>query len=412
MTEVISLTELETSDKLYDLTKEDREFIINDKRLGLEIDGKISAKEYVGSMTLPSQQYVVNIKPKISHTNFLKLLSYAYLDRLDVNFDGLSKANEEKSLFELLAQLFTKEAMRLVKSGLYRNYITETQEISSIRGRLLVAPNIRNPQRSLTKQWCEYDEISYDVLVNQCILFCTTKLIRLSTNLETKRELIRIKNIFLSQDISLKKISYNDANSIFLQRLNKKYENIIKFCKLILRQLAYGEFVEKGIAIPDITFSMWYLFEKFVHKCLKESFSSYTVTKPNVEHIIQRIQGYSSEDEYFRNTDSIPRLEPDNFIRRGDKKLILDTKYKHEIGNEDFYQAISYSLKKKCDTILLQPKSEKKISDGFTIDRELTGLDLKIHIKTIDFEEAERDEGNFVENLQKQIVDVVKSVNF
>ena len=388
MTAIIYLTEFKTCEKYHELSKEDEDFIRNDKRLGLESDGRISANKYVGSITLPSRQYVIQIEPKILSTNFLKLLDYAYLDKKDIDFKGKSEADEGKSLFELLAQLFIREATHIIKSGLHRNYIPETQETSSIKGRLLIAQNIRCPHRSLTKHWCEYDEISYDVLENQCILYCTSKLIQLSDNLETKRKLIGIKNIFLSQSISLTKIGYNDINAIFLQRLNKKYERIIKFCKFVLQQLDYGEFVEKGTSIPDITFSMWYLFEEFVHKSLRCSFTSYSVTKLNTEHIVQRIPGYSQKEEYF--SDDAPKLKPDSFIEGGNEKIIVDTKYKEHITSGDFYQAISYSLKKKCDTILLQPKFEKTISDGFKIDRELTGSDLKIHIKTIDFKKLRR----------------------
>ena len=52
---------------------------------------------------------------------------------------------------------------------------------------------------------------------------------------------------------------------------------------------------------------------------------------------------------------------------RGTKKLILDTKWKPKVSDKDWYQAISYSLGLKCDTILLHPKYDKKISDGFKI---------------------------------------------
>jgi len=411
MVEIILLTELQISENSYNLSNRDRDFIIQDKkRLELTYDNKIKAKGYVGSLTLPSQEFVIQIEPKIGHTNFLHLLSYTYLDKIMIDFDGIARADEGKLLIEIFAQLFIKETTSIIKSGLYRNYITITDEVVNIRGRLLIAQNIRSPQKIRTKHWCEFDEISYDVLVNQCILYSTELLSRLITNLEIKNDLIKIKNIFMSQNVTLTKISVSKADSIILHRLNKKYENIIEFCKLILKKFAYGEFAISGNLIPDITFSMWYLFQQFVHKALKDSFPSYSITKPNEEHVIHRILNYSPEDEHFRN--ETPMLEPDNVIRKGNKKLILDTKYEENITNENFYQAISYSLKFGCDVILLQPKVTHKISDGFQIDRTIVNEDLKIHIKTIDFEQAENDSGNFIGNLQTQLVNIIKSVNF
>ena len=45
-------------------------------------------------------------------------------------------------------------------------------------------------------------------------------------NNKTKQELIRIKNIIQSQDVTLKtKFSLSDANLIVITRMNKKYES-------------------------------------------------------------------------------------------------------------------------------------------------------------------------------------------
>ena len=86
---------------------------------------------------------------------------------------------------------------------------------------------------------------------------------------------------------------------------------------------------------------------------------------------------------------------------------VLDTKYKSEPSDSDFYQATAYSLAKKCDTILLLPEDKREINDGYKIEKEFAEEDdLTIHIKTIKFEEEE----DFIQKMESKILKVVNSV--
>jgi len=73
---------------------------------------------------------------------------------------------------------------------------------------------------------------------------------------------------------------------------------------------------------------------------------------------------------------------------------------------------ISYSLAFKCDTILLLPKFEKDYSDGFKIPEEFVGNNITIHVKTIDFEKASKASEGFIEDLNSQIHEIVRGINF
>ena len=410
------------------LAQEDIDWLLEEKEIGekeqklklISSNGrhKLKAKGHVGSIPLPSGKFIINIKPRFGNAweNLFKLFEYAEgieptMGERDVH------AEAGDTLWDIIAKIFYRYAMQLINKGLYRTYVTKTEEITAIRGRLLLAQNIRSPQKFRTKHWCEFDELSYDVPENQYVLYCTTLLLRYVNSATIKQELIRIRNIILSQDVTLRhRFTSSDAKLITIHRMNKEYEKIFVYCKLILNSLAYKKFSDMGgVAIPPFTLSMWELFEKSANKFLVEhyrpqeihvSYGKKARTKPILEH----------DQEYepmYRMKRGPKPSYPDNIISSSDGKLILDTKWKDVPKSNDWYQATTYSLALKCDTIFLLPKVDEKYSDGWLIPKEYCEdcNDLTIHAKTIDFEEA-AEQGDFIENLRSQIKDVLKDMKF
>jgi 5-methylcytosine-specific restriction enzyme subunit McrC len=429
MMKIINLKEHGPSSDLLDLDQEDIEWITKEnkqeethhelKKLEIIYENgkhKLRAKGHVGSILLQRSKITINIEPKFEHAwdNLFKL--FEYTENVVPNFGtGDVQAETGDSLWDIFAKTFIKKTMYLIHTGLYRTYVSKTEEITAIRGRLLITQNIRSPQKFRTKHWCEFDELSYDILENQLVLYCASLLVKYVNNSKIKQELIRIKNIVLSQNVTLKlQFSLTDANLIVINRMNKKYESIFSYCKLILQKLAYKKFDNDGkITIPDFTISMWDLFEKFVNKSLIKEYGKkgFDVTfQEKTKNILVPILDYDTTDKKYGKPS---RIEPDNTLSSKDKeKLILDTKWKKKVSSGDWYQMISYSLAFKCDTILLLPKFEKDYSDGFKIPEEFIRNNITIHVKTIDFEKASKASEGFIEDLNSQIHEIVRGINF
>ena len=246
---------------------------------------------------------------------------------------------------------------------------------------------------------------------NQYILFCTSKLIRYVTDISVKQKLVQIRNIFLSQDVTLRPyFTLSDARQIIEHRMNKRYRPAFQYCHLIIQSLAYQKFSNLNeLEIPAFTVNMWELFEDFTTQILRQKYGkTRVIAQKNTKHILVHASTYPDRKQY---KPTLPKLKPDNIITKNDKNIILDTKYKPKIGSSDWYQATTYSLAKKCDTILLLPKKSDEYSDGFQIPTEFVDEELTIHVKTIDFEEASKSP-NFIESLKDQIYAVVDSVTF
>ena len=75
-------------------------------------------------------------------------------------------------LVELLAKLYIDSVSKIIAEGIYRSYVTQIEQVSGVKGRLLLTQNIRSSHITKEKFWCEFDQISANVLENQIILFC------------------------------------------------------------------------------------------------------------------------------------------------------------------------------------------------------------------------------------------------
>jgi 5-methylcytosine-specific restriction enzyme subunit McrC len=428
----IPLTESGEWSKAIKLPQEDLEWIYQQQDEGVDIDGrwkkglkkleiepvgdnkvKVKAKGHVGTIALPSG-VVVNIEPKFGWADLFKLVEYTEGIIPDPGRGEVPAEEGDVTLWDLFARIFVRLTMGLIKTGLHRRYVTKTEEVTAIRGRLLIAQNIRSPHKFRVKHWCEFDELSYDVLENQCILYCNTLLLRYVTNTRNKQDLILIRNLILSQDVTLKhKFTLADLSSVIINRLNKRYETVLKYCELVLRNIAYKDFSVGGLHIPPFTINMWDLFQKFVSQILDERYEGkvdHPTYRTGYKGIVERVADYDNSG--FEYDKKLPVLVPDNIIRDEiGRKLILDTKWKDDkIRNSDWYQMISYSLLLKCHTILLHPMDKRKISDAFEIAFErYRDLGYAIHIKTIDFEKAGQST-DFISDLRDQIVEIVENI--
>ena len=408
MTKPIILKEYEPSEPI-SLEDIDIDFIQTHLKniISLEIKSHpkyiIHTSQNVGSIKFPSGNYEIRINPKVDTINFFKMLYTAKMIPEQIH-DMVLKATPGKTLIDLLANLFINATKNIISTGLYRNYIVLEEQSVSIRGKLLIAKNIRSSTITLTKPWCQFDELSFDGIENRSILFCTHILLGIVSDDELKKSLVTIRNIFLNQGINLVPIASYDLETISLQRLNKHYENIVELCKFILYWRWYQDFNDNKIPIPAFFIDMNILFEKFVYETLKQNLKGFSVSfqekNPNV---LEKIENYDDDQKSVR----IPPIKPDIILRKNNKKLVIDTKYKRNAKDSgDFYQATIYSLVHNCDTLLLFPEMDRELSDGFEIQKIEEVSKKKIHVKTIKFTDSE----DFIPNITKQILDVVNSI--
>ena len=151
------------------------------------------------------------------------------------------------------------------------------------------------------------------------------------------------------------KLTLSDANLIIITRMNKKYEPIFRYCKLILQKFAYQKFDKDGkISIPPFTLSMWDLFEKFVNKALVKEYGKkgFDVKfQGKSKNIVVPIPDYDIPDKKYGKPSQI---EPDNrLVSKNGEQLILDTKWKKKVSLLKLLQVMKIVLKGVLKKILI-----------------------------------------------------------
>jgi len=116
--------------------------------------------------------------------NLYYLLCYAW-DSLD-QADTVDVAQTDpKSMVELFGRVLEAGTTHLLKRGLDREYVCESTDTSSLRGKLDLTTTIKRNLLMHSRVHCHVDELHHDVLQNQILKTTIVRLVRCE-NLQRK----------------------------------------------------------------------------------------------------------------------------------------------------------------------------------------------------------------------------------
>lgn len=310
------------------------------------------------------------------------MLCYAW-DRLEEKDYVQVSRKDEKDIYHLLTRILIVKLRSLMKRGFYKEYKEHQEEISTIRGRMLFQESIHAFSFKRGRMFCEYDEMSYDVLHNQLI---KTTLHELLKNPHLDQELkIQIHPLLAYfAGVRLVDIELNMFNQAKLHRSNHHYGFVLDICKFLYESLFL---YEQGNGSQFIDFqrdpkAMAYLFENFVRNFYKKELTGYKVKRDNI---------YWKADG--QNLEHLPIMQTDISLESERHKIIMDTKYYQnaytqrngvtKLISSNLYQLFAYLSNYKMTSkelvgILLYPRVNQ------TLDLTYKIHDFKVKICTVD----------------------------
>ena len=117
--------------------------------------------------------------------NIYYMLSYAFQVLNEQGYKNLATEQFENTA-DLMAAILAKGVSIQIKRGLGKEYISQTESLSTMRGKIDIAESIKT-QSMLKKQMvCDYDEFSTNGTMNR-IIKSTVELLIYSGNISTKR---------------------------------------------------------------------------------------------------------------------------------------------------------------------------------------------------------------------------------
>lgn len=100
--------------------------------------------------------------------NIYYMLSYAFTALDQGGYEDIEKESFDH-IHNLFAAILAKGIGRLLKQGLYREYISRTEEIPVVRGKINMPGTIQNRLARKQVVTCDYDELSENNLLNQIL---------------------------------------------------------------------------------------------------------------------------------------------------------------------------------------------------------------------------------------------------
>ena len=365
---------LENNDrKLVNYLKKKNILIIKELKNGLEI----SSKSYIGLVQFTN--FTVKILPKfaLKPTSLPKIIAYSYdlddirLPRSEINFES-----NENYLIDILIFFFIMKCQNLLRSGLLKSYILYEQDSKFLRGKLLINKQITHNIKHQTLFACEFDELEYNNIENQILLYTLKESYSL-TQSDLLRKDIRILIRQFSDRVDEKTISSYDFNSIAYNRLNKHYQSIHDLCKIIISKMGVSNFYEGKKHVSNSFFvDMNLIFEKFVTRLFKEFYNS----EYFVEDQKNKKAWITDEGAYTNIRTDILLSSPMG------NKIVIDTKYKRKISQSDSFQIFFYvhEYNEEKGYAVLPLYLDSKKSENMTA--VVSGLN--IDIKRIDLEKT------------------------
>ena len=290
----------------------------------------------------------LHIKPKLDINRVLWLACYA-LGAFDLRREQFSFKSEQPELIAVLAQALGDAAGKAFARGLLQGYRVREEALHTVRGRIMVAEQIRRRFDMPLPVEVRYDEYTEDILPNRLIKAAAALLGRMQLSEEARRGLRHIDATLVN--VMPERYRPNDVPEVKFDRLNGHYEEVVGLARLVLAHQSFEPLRDGEVRARGLLVNMNEVFQCFVTRALREQLGV-------SEHALR--QGWACT---LAESGKVP-LEPDlSWWDGGTCVFVGDAKYKRiddrSIPNADLYQALAYATALNLsDTLLVYAKGE------------------------------------------------------
>lgn len=337
--------------------------------------------------------------------NLYYLLSYAW-DKLDERERVRVDITERTELADLFAKILIRSTRVLLKRGIDRSYLAETEEIAGVRGKLHITESVKRQLIHRQRTLCTYDELSPDILTNRILVTTLDRIMRVKDiDHGLKNEVRKLRHMFPS--IRPLDLCTRHFEEVRLHRNNRFYDFVMKVCRMIHECLLPTE--DPGV-FHFMDFQrdeerMNALFEAFVRNFYRHEMKGTTVSR--------EIITWRFEAEVEEHLHLLPRMHTDITLMTPERKIIIDTKYYRRtlayewgggVHSSNLYQLFSYLLNQEdpadertlaATGILLYPTVQQEVALNYRYGRHV------VHVCTVDLDQD-------WQYIERRLLEVVK----
>ena len=277
--------------------------------------------------------------------NIYYMLAYAFQVLNEQGYKNIA-TEEFDNTAELCAAILARGISTQVKRGLGKEYIPQTEALSSLRGKLDISESIKT-QTFLKKQMiCSYDDFSVNSVMNRIIKSTVLILLKGDISKSRKKELRKLMVFFEDVDvIDLYSVNWN----MQYNRNNQTYRMLISICYLVFKGLlqTQSDGTTKLMDFLDEQ-RMYRLYEKFILEYYRKEYPELTANASQIP--------WQLDDDFG---DMLPVMQTDIMLTKEEKTLIIDAKYyahttqrqydKNTLHSGNLYQIFTYVKNKEAE---------------------------------------------------------------
>jgi 5-methylcytosine-specific restriction enzyme subunit McrC len=333
------------------------------QRLGERVIEHTSAKSirfrsFVGLIRVGKRD--IEILPKVDspkgseadgdvRKNLLSMLLCAHDTQLHIDGEAQSQA-ANVSWLDAFIQIFCSKLAIQTRKGLVKEYRPEEDDLTLVRGRLLLDEQLRRNFIHKERVACEFDELDENTPLNQQFKLSLTLMLSVARSAKTQR-LVR-ETLVSFDSVGLRSSAGEWWRKIEINRLSLRFVDVKRLADLFLEGLS-PDFVRGQSKSFAMLFDMNVLFEEYIGRQTRAALRTQglSVALQHTRHFLM----HDGRGDVFR-------LKPDIVVSSGENTCcIADTKWKRltpaerklGVSQSDLYQMLGYARRYACDRILL-----------------------------------------------------------
>ncbi|MCI2063186.1 MAG: McrC family protein [Eubacteriaceae bacterium] len=270
------------------------------------------------------------------HDYFFQYLLDRVLDFPNI-IDLETDEDQDNRLFSLLLFLFPSYLKAAMRKGVYKTYILNRYNDSSVRGAVDIAGHIRQNIPFVGKVAYNMREYSYDnqlmELIRHTIEFIKKKPYGNNLLLKVKDEVKLVIDATPDYEFyDKRKVIVENQQNVIRHAYFHEYRTLQHLCILILQHQKH-QIGSGSRQIYGILFDGAWLWEEYVNTLIGEAFyHPMNKSRKGVQHLF---------------TGGFGPIYPDFISRNKSERIIADAKYKPvgNIRNKDYFQVLAYMFR-------------------------------------------------------------------
>lgn len=374
----------------------------------------IKAKSCVG--VIKYKNIHLQILPKLicandKTENILKNLIFmlSYTRKLEIKTSNADKLYASENPFiEILIREYAKSLSECLKRLTPKNYISEEDNLTYLKGKIKFAENIRHNSCNQTKFYCEYDEFSENNALNQLFLFVSECLYNISKDSHNRKILKFIINYY--SEVDLVRFDRFSAETIRLSRNQELFRKPFMLAKMFIEKTSVDMSKNRFDSITML-WDMNKLFEEFVFEIMKRM-QEELQCRISAQKPAKLLKEKQNDGNFCKKRDTFVDIMAE---KDDGEKIVLDTKYKEfhgfdDAANSDIFQVSAYCLLHNAKhAVLIYPRYDEKdpsLSEYF-LNTDENAPKIKIGFKTINLKHESLKDS--MEQIRQEILGIFKN---